>query len=764
MLATGVIQAADDADVGVLQEVTVTARRTVENLQNVPIAVTVVDPSVMANTGVFTPTELAHAVPGFRASSDITSSRDTYYFNVRGQNQTFGTLFPAVIPYFADVPLTTFAEGLFYDIENVQVLKGTQGVRFGRVTDGGAVLINPHKADNDFGGYATVKVGDFGLNAYEGAINLPLLTDKVLFRGAFAITRRSGFTENLLTHTDLDNVHSDSGRITLTLRPWEGVENTTVYNYLHSNTNGTSNVLTAVYPSSNMQLGFLSAFQAQLAAQQAMGPRTVSEGALAYGANGGIYAERFDKIAVNTTTAQLPADITLKNIFGYFTHVERSGVDEDGTPIQFFEQPHRFVPHQTQEQWSEELQLQGNSFDSRLSWLVGTYWDSQKPDGPMESESVVFGAVDRFDVQLADTKSKAAYGNLEYDLASMLPGLKVNGGLRYTRDTVDSLNNSYQTFFGMPTPHGVCQDFTGPFGPEPCVASSDVFNATTWEFGVSYKPADATMVYASVRRGYRPGGFNPTGDQLAQYRTYTPEFTREIEVGVKSDWKMFGMPGRTDLAAYYNKLKGLQKTLIIPVPGGGSTTAVTNAAAGTVEGFELENVLFPIKGLKAELKWAYTDSHYDRGSLTDDELFGASGACNAAAPVNIGFCPFNRFAQTPLNQATAALHYTLPLPPAIGEIAFGGEYFYQSSVALEDNSYLSPTSIESGYGLGDLDASWTHIMKSSLDISVFVTNVSNREYRIGGVSTAYFSSLGFDSGVYAPPRMYGASFSYHFGE
>src|SRR3546814_7355887 len=79
---------------------------------------------------------------------------------------------------FAEVPISRLTQGQFYDLANVQVLRGPQGVGFGRVTDGGNVMVSPQTPKEDFGGYVGVKVGNYGLRTVNGAINIPIRSEE----------------------------------------------------------------------------------------------------------------------------------------------------------------------------------------------------------------------------------------------------------------------------------------------------------------------------------------------------------------------------------------------------------------------------------------------------------------------------------------------------------------------------------------------------------------------------------------------------------
>src|SRR3546814_19087719 len=83
--------------------------------------------------------DLVQTTPGLAVSASV-SDRNNLTYTIRGQGFSFGTVFPAVITYFAEVPISRLTQGQFYDLANVQVLRGPQGVGFGRVTDGGNVM------------------------------------------------------------------------------------------------------------------------------------------------------------------------------------------------------------------------------------------------------------------------------------------------------------------------------------------------------------------------------------------------------------------------------------------------------------------------------------------------------------------------------------------------------------------------------------------------------------------------------------------------
>jgi iron complex outermembrane receptor protein len=209
-------------------------------------------------------------------------------FSLRGQTASLGAG-AGVVAYFAEVPLVngqsaigTFqggtGPGQFYDLENVQVLNGPQGTLFGRNTTGGAILFTPQKPTNAFEGYGQVTVGSYNWHEFEGAINVPIISDKVLLRLAGDVSMRDGYTTDVgpgaVHGKDYSNRNYWGFRATLVLRPTDDFENVTIFNSLYRDENGPGVVLGGINPNGTLvQTVGLAVAQAYLAAQNARGPR-----------------------------------------------------------------------------------------------------------------------------------------------------------------------------------------------------------------------------------------------------------------------------------------------------------------------------------------------------------------------------------------------------------------------------------------------------------------------------------------------------------
>lgn len=825
--------AAEEEAPATVEDIVVTARRTSERLQDVPIAISVVSRATLESKGTFNPVDLVQSAPGLAVTATI-SDRNNLTYTIRGQGYAFGTVFPSVITYFNEVPVAQLTQGAFYDMANVQVLKGPQGVNFGRVTNGGNVLLSPQLPTADFGGYAGVKVGNFGLRTINGAVNIPLIADKVLFRGAFETARRDGFTTNVFNGLKLDNVSYESFRGALTIRPVSGLENTTVVSYQKTDDNGTAVIFEGINPAALGAnyggLGFLfgagygfnsngditaagpgvtpynaanflnpaipGSITAQLAAQQARGPREVSLSLPSFSRRKSIYV-------VNTTTADLTDDIQLKNVFGFV------GEKEDAAST--FSPVNGLVNTQCRsacggklfndrKQFSEELRLSGKAFDGKLKWVLGGYADEQSPSGEYENAVAALGIIQRTLVNYVTTKSRAVYGSLDFAVTDKL---SLNGGLRYTDDSIRSDQADYQSLLPVPgaqqalintltgpiggfvnggvpfdaatagflaaatyapIPHGKCVTFGAGsllYGgvAKPCQTIESSFNATTWTAGVNYKTGSGQLFYAKVSKGYRPGGVNSTAGNLDP--RYNPETNISVEIGAKAAFDLNGVPVRGNIAAYRDRYKAIQKNIVALI-NNTNIGFIRNVSDAVVKGVEFDGSIGPVAGFTLGGTAAYTDAKFDVDS--NNAFASRTDGCDPnALSTNGKFCVFNRFNATPEFQGTVKLNYALPLPESIGQVSVGGLLYHQSSIATNDTSALNPRSVERAYTTLDLSANWNNVLGAPVDLGFFMTNVTNKLFRIGSNDLSQRSSLGTLGSIYGPPRMWGFSLKYRFG-
>ena len=178
------VRAADQtAQASGIEEVIVNARRTEENLQRVPITVTAMTAAEVQRNSINSITDFETHVP---ALSFCCGRGGTTNAKLRGV--------PGVLAYWAEAPAPLGGGGaLYFDLENLQVLKGPQGTLFGLSTNGGAVLFQPAKPKDEFSGYVQGTAGTYDRVGLEGVLNVPIVDDKVLFRAGFQRNYRKGY-------------------------------------------------------------------------------------------------------------------------------------------------------------------------------------------------------------------------------------------------------------------------------------------------------------------------------------------------------------------------------------------------------------------------------------------------------------------------------------------------------------------------------------------------------------------------------------------
>lgn len=412
-------------------DIVVTARRTEERLQDVPISITVFDQEQLANRNVVSGADLATYTPSLSANSRFGS--ETAAFAIRGFTQENFTS-PSVGTYFADVigPRGNGGTnggngagvGQYFDLQNVQVLKGPQGTLFGRNTTGGAVLIVPQKPNGELGGYIEGSVGNYDMYRLQGVLNVPF-ADTFRARLGFERQKRDGYLRNRsgIGPKDYDDVDYWAFRLGVVAELTPDLENYVIARYSESKTNGTfgkivginddrcsAGVDRSVYPlPGSSQITFPGAtpastasFLAPLACDQAL-----ERGGLGNDGFWDVYsgnADPFLKIeqwgVINTTTWNVSDTITLKNIASYqqFRQSQSLLIGNDnffmptnpnpnwtGLPFTWVGlYPAAGLSNVEQETITEEFQIQGRSADGKLNYVVGGYYEQANPLSPFQ--------------------------------------------------------------------------------------------------------------------------------------------------------------------------------------------------------------------------------------------------------------------------------------------------------------------------------------------------------------------------------------------
>jgi iron complex outermembrane recepter protein len=750
------------------EEILVTAQRREENQQRVPVAVSVIAPAQIEQRSNFTALDLPALAPGLNVQA---FNGDKNAVSIRGQSFTTGTIYSSVIPYFAEVALTRLSDGLFFDLQNIQVLRGPQGTLFGRVTNGGAILIEPARPTRNFEGFVTQKLGSKDLHTTTAAVNVPVVDDVLSVRFAYERARQDGIVKNVFNGTRVNDTHYDTARLSILFQPSERIENLTILNYQRAKENGSDSRLSFVNrPAVIATLsGLYGAAGAEAAADQleTLFAEQMGRDAEHTAMDGETYHRRKLFYAVNKTSIDLTENITLRNIFGYTWFRQFNCADYDGSTFNFLNICANGLPGNLddREQFSNELQLVGKAFGDRLDWIVGAYGDLNRNGGPTQTDVTLFGVLRNVGVQTQRAQSRALYGQASYALGGGLEGLRLRGGLRYTWDKVSGASGGYLTLVGGPVPDGQCLDdvsgVTGVISASACLRQKAKEGTLTYSVGIDYQITPRIMVYAKRSRGYRPGGFNLVPEGFPT--SYSPEFDLSHEVGLKADWSVGGWRMRTNISAFYDEYTDLQGRVSL-ADGLRTYSTVVNGQDLIVKGIEVEATVQPVDPLTFVLRYSHALSKNKLGEYSAEYLAAACPADPYITPRDATkVCPLNQLARLPRDTVDLDTTLTFPLGPDSGTLSATASFHYVAAQWSNDTNYLTPDARQKGYSLLDLRATWSEMLGSRFDLTLFCTNVTDTKYIASHGSVSEAGNLGIAQATYGNPRLLGAALTWRFG-
>ena len=796
-------------------DIVVTARRVEERLQDVPISITVFTQQQLADRNIVSSADLGTYTPSLTVNSRFGAEKSS--FTLRGFGQDAGTS-PSVGVYFADViaprtnAQTTSGNGAgvggFFDLQNLQVLKGPQGTLFGRNTTGGAILLVPQRPTGRLEGYVEGTYGNYDQKRVQAVLNIPL-SDTFRIRAGVDRNLRDGYMRNKTNvgPRDFADVNYWAARLSIVGDLAPDLENYTIFSYNRSKNNGYTSRIAVCNPAPPAGG---PRFTAQAGCEQLA--RHNARGDSLFDVENNApdpYLQIEQWQAINTTTWKVSDTLTVKNIASYSEFRERFSYSNNGdnftmpafnpafppvlaptipagTPFyQVFINPAPDADNTAQSSFTEELQLQGSSLDDRLQWQLGAYLEVSKPLGFSSAYNAIFESctnvqalqcVNAFggagSISAPYIKSyfnnKGFYGQATYKITDKL---SLTGGLRYTIDELRLVSEFMRIRFtgaGNDVPTFFCNDtlrFRGP--PNPATGAPTPLQVTdksqchqefrtkakrpTWLINLDYKPTDDMLLYAKYARGYRQGGLNPLNIGLEEWG---PEQLDSYELGFKASFQG-AVQGYFNLAAFYNDLTNQQlQANLIAKPGSGLAggNAIINAGRSRLKGIEAEGSISPVTGLRLDVGYAYLDTKLlsQTAPIPDPESPFSSIDPRGAVGEPLTLAPKHRF--------TATLNYTLPLDDSIGAITFGATYTHTSSQIADRNSIVG---ILPATDLLNLNLNWAGIAGRPIDVALFATNVTNEVYPAS--ITSSWVSGGYESFIMAPPRMYGVRLKYRFG-
>ncbi len=639
--ASASLAADDGAQTGVgIEEMTVTARKTEENLQTTPISIAAFSGDGLEDRGMTDVGQIAPFVPNLSFQNNPSfggaGNAAAIYIRGIGQKEFLPTTEPGVGLYIDEVYVARSVGGILdlIDIERVEVLRGPQGTLFGRNTNGGAINITTRKPRDEFEGNVSATYGTDSRVDLKGSINLPI-TDNLFGRFTLLSRTQDGYVERD-GGIDLGDADTIGGRASFLWEATDSLEITLTGEYTQEDVNGPALTLIGInyglpIDPDTPPMATIHNVGANMAAGGPAIPCAIPPAPLNL-AVPGCYDDRFvygENAERNSGTApafsetdifgtnlnivwEINDALTLKSISAYRDLDSQFARDGDHSPHRISQ----FGDDLQQDQFTQEVQLLGDSFSNRLKWIVGLYYFTEDGNNVNELDFTVsrFRSGGAF-----DNESIAAFAQGTFDEPSI--GLHITAGLRWTDETKKFTPDQviHQNYFAG----SVHPQLDAPFMQAgqrilPMVEKELGFKEWDPYLNVSFDLTEQTMVYVSYSEGFKSGGFTqrvfppivapftapPGTPDIDLIPTFEPEYVKVYELGAKHT----GFDNRLRLNAAifltdYTDMQVQTFTSVAPI--------TKNAAEATIQGFELEAQIVPVESWFLEAGIGYLDAEYD---------------------------------------------------------------------------------------------------------------------------------------------------------
>ncbi|ATQ42412.1 TonB-dependent receptor [Caulobacter mirabilis] len=574
------VLAQDAGDETSVTEVVVTAQKREERLQDVPIAVSVASGEQLERQNIANVDQLKLIVPSFEATS--------FGISIRGVGTaTFSTsIEPTVSTVLDGVVLgrPEMALGSFYDLERVEILRGPQGMLFGKNASSGVVsIVTKNPVLGDFGFAGNFNLGEGGYNKSDATVNVPLGEDVALRVGGF-VNKLDGVLSNKFDGRSFNGNDEWGARAKLLWRPTDAIDV----------------LITADYAKQDQTVTW-SPYKTLLGTRAALMLANCGVKASPDNTNVCIDGPQFKDRENYGFSAQVNWDIgggyTLTSITAGRRDFDFSSGDSDSLPINIL---NTNLSNQDIRQVSQELRI-ASPTGERLEYVAGVYYFKMTTDQTTVQTGTfnlpfVPPVLNQTIRNHVVTESRALFGQATYNATEQLRFIV---GGRFTRDNI-SLDFDQ---FGANPP---------PFVIGPNVKLSDAVEESnfSWRLGVQYDITPVTMAYATISRGYKGPGFNQTGvTNPLQSQRVDPEYPTSYEIGLKT--VLPGGKAILNLAIFDTKFEDYQaQTLDYSLAPAPPAFRTINGGDLKSRGFEVDVTAAPIEGLVLTAAATWLDAKY----------------------------------------------------------------------------------------------------------------------------------------------------------
>jgi iron complex outermembrane receptor protein len=760
-------------------DVVVTARRRAETIQTVPIAMSVIGGTALAETGAYNVSRLTQLQPTLQFYS--TNPRNSAA-NIRGLGAPFGLTNDGIEQgvgiyvdqvYYSRIASATFD---FTDTERIEVLRGPQGTLYGKNTTAGAINITTRKPSFTPEARIELTTGNYQFIQAKASVSGPLIPDKLAIRLSAAVTERDGTIHNVATGKDLNAQDNKSVRGQLYWKPTETLDLALSGDYGQQN----PNCCVQYYVRTGAtQRPLIRQYAALAAAQGYVVPST----------------NAFDRVTDVDTPLRAKQELggvsllanldlgasTITSVSAWrFWHWDPSN-DRDfiGLPITTVSAN----PSQ-QTQYSQELRIASNGKHT-LDYVLGAFYFYQTIDtqglqvqGPAASAfllnptsaggrnpATLNGLTSRNTIGFTNT-SAALFGKLTWNVSDrfqIAPGLRLN---------YDKKKGDYVSVVTNGTGTALTADQRGVLAPQSYQPNFDNWNLSG-DITAAYTVTSDIHAYATYARSYKSGGINLSGlpldlsnNPILSAATVRPEKVNHYELGLKTQFLDRRLT--LNLAGFWTEISDYQAT-VTNGQLGVLRGYLANAGKVRTRGLEFDSAFRPTDRFSVYANGAYTDAKYVKfvDAPCPPELSGGSAPTATSLPgpagtgtVSPSNCDISGQRLPGVSKWAFSYGAEYDLPATIGgldgQVYLGYDGSYRSTFSSNPSRSLY-TDIK-GYALSNFRLGFK--AKDSWNVFGWLRNAFDHNYY--EVLALQSGSTGLVVGQPGDPRTYGLTVSRSF--
>ena len=567
-----------------LEAVVVTAQKQEEDAQVIPASISAISSKQIENYRIWNTRDITAIVPNLYSANPGDNRNVT---SIRGISSS--SYDPAVATYVDGVnqfSLDTYIAQLF-DVERIEVLRGSQGTLYGRNAMGGVINIITKQPTNKTTGFTELNLGDYGQQRYSVGVRTPIVPNKLFFGASFIYDKTNGFYKNDFTNSNFDSKSSFTGNYFVKFLATNALSFTLNIKHNNNRNNG-------AFPlAGSLDDALSQPFRVNQNATTKLVDKVF---------NGSLTA------AYNSSVVNFTSQTSYQSNYRYYD----TPIDGDFSPLDIIT-----IANNYGKDWNnvkvltQEFKLTSVE-TSRLKWTAGAYGyyqDSPNKQALHYGEFAGFIGVPNeflFSNNISTTKAKnygtAFFGQTSYALTERW---ELTGGLRYDYE------NKQLSVLGEFQPDGSPKAFTTRSDTSATVS----YSAISPKLTIAYQLTEKNKVFTTYSRGFRTGGLTQLSSDPSQppLFSFKPEYSNTLEISSKNTF--YNNQLRANLTIFHTEVTDAQiPTLVLPE----AITITKNAGNLVSNGIELETSATPIEGLQFDFNTGFVDAYYKTLTLSSN--------------------------------------------------------------------------------------------------------------------------------------------------